>query len=208
MKWLQELDLYKVIIVVSLALLPVVGGWAYYLQQKLEEARAAVTSATKAGGDIEEIGKFQKAVEEQKRSEIMQSTSPDNFAVYFQQCIFGDSLSEEAKQQGVLQRNEFSIQEVQGDAAGRNARDRLVEIKFKPPGAGEKLLPRSLLMAILFNCEANSQIWKLRELNIRNADEALRGSGRNKPPPPTLQDVWKVDKLVFASRQPDTRRRQ
>ena len=80
-------------------------------------------------------------------------------------------------------------------------------ISFKPPGKKHLPLSRSFLLAVLFNCESQ-QIWKLRELSIKNADEALTRGGKNTAPPPELKDEWVVSTMMFASRQPDNRKRR
>jgi hypothetical protein len=200
MKLLQDLDLYKVIIIVSLLLLPVVGGWSYWLQGELEAGRTALYNATKREGDLEEIGKFQKAVEEQMRSNLTQQSGPDNFNVYFQQCIFS-SVSQGGEGTRGLRGTDFSITPKGVEAAGPKAEDQVVSITWKRGGKDPMPLSRSFLLAVLFNCESSSPIWKLRELSIKNADPALQ-QGRAKAPPPELEDSWLVTSMVFGSRQP------
>jgi hypothetical protein len=57
---------------------------------------------------------------------------------------------------------------------------------------------------VLFNCEAQgSQVWKLRELWMVNA-EAGRTSRNREAPPATVEDLWQIKKLTFARREPDT----
>ncbi len=200
MKWLRELDLYKSIIFASLLLLPAVGGWACWLQGRLETAQAAIDAATKPNGDLEEIGKYMKGVEEQRKSNATQQGSQEDPGVYFQQRIFGGLRDTSA---GALKRTDFSIIEGQPQPAGKGARDRVVTIDFKRGGKDRFPLTRSFLLAVLFNCEAGSPIWRLRELKVRNASMSDPGQRGNKAPPPETVDEWMVEKLVFASRAPD-----
>ncbi len=201
MSWLREMDLYKWIITLSLLLLAPVCWWAYSLQGELEVAKKAVADATKRGGEIEQIGTLQKAVMEQRRSTVtQQSVSPDDFQLYFDRRI-QESARTQDKESGEFRHTDYRLIELSGAGAGQGARDKLVKVEFRPPGQPEKLLSRSFLLAMLFNCEAGSPIWKLRDLTISNADEALKRA-RKGPPPPQLDDVWKVESMVFAARQP------
>lgn len=199
----RELDLYKVIILASLVLLPVVGGWAYWLQGELEQARVAAHNATKSGGDLEEIGKFMKAIEEQKGSNLRQQDSQENPRVYFEQCIFGAQRKSAA---GGLKRSDFIIDEDQPQRAGQKAEDRLVKVTFKRGGKEAFPLPRDFLLAMLFTCEAQSRIWKVRELDIRNSTVKQRRGSRTAPPA-EFADEWVVRKMVFAARRPSVRTR-
>ena len=82
----QNLDLYKVIILASLVLLPAVGFWAYRLNGEIELGRVAIRNALKDSGDLEEIGKYEKAVEEQKRNTDKEE-GQESYSVYFQKHI-------------------------------------------------------------------------------------------------------------------------
>lgn len=191
-KFFKELDLYKGIVLVSWLLLPVVGGWAYWLQGELKRADTALHDAMRTGGDLEEIGKYQKAVEEQRRNSASRTEVVDNPRVYFDKCI------RVADQSGNLKRTDYEINPKGTTNGGKNAQDTIVDIDFK-----DMALNRDFLMAVLFNCEASSPVWKLRALSIRNADMKNHGYGRRKePPPPELSDKWEIQKLEFASRAP------
>ena len=157
----ESLDFYKVIILLSLVLIPVVGFWAYSLEKELGEARKSIRSATRDGGDLEEIGKYQKAVEEQKRRKLKQ-VSLDDYQVYFEKSVIGGAPRLRLSDIQVQRKPDASV-------TRKKATDSLVSIAFKKPGREKLTLSQEELLAVLFNCEAQSQIWKLRDLSIRNA---------------------------------------
>lgn len=182
----QSLDLYKVIIFGSLILLPGVGFWAYHLQGELERGRTAIHNATKDRGDLTEIGKYQKAVDEQRRNRSRDG-GKEGYTNYFQANILTGAK---------LKSTDFHFGTAQERRVGNRALDTEVPIVF------DKIqLRRDQILSILFNCESQSPVWKLRDLKIRN--EASRGGARGRTPPPELEDSWRVDRMVFASRRPN-----
>ena len=204
MKGLRNFDLYKAIIFASVGLLPVVGGWAYWLSGQLDEAQAAVAAAKKQGGDLEEIGKWMKGIEEQQKVNLNQQDAQEVSEVYFQRRILEGLRN--ANSPGALKSSDFTVTEGAPVPAGKGALDRLVEVKFRRGGKDAFPLRRDFLLAVLFNSEARSQAWKLRELKARNATLSDRAH-QGKAPPAETGDEWFVEKLVFASRIPDTRGR-
>ena len=194
----QELDLYKAIILCSLVLLPVVGGWAYVLQGDIEEAKIAVANAKRRGGDLEQIAQHQKAIEEQNRSVALQGSQADSFSTYFDRII-GLSMEQGA---GTIGSTDYSITKRGDQRAGRDAMDTLVDIRFnKDVGP----LHRGFLMAIMYNAELESPTWKLRKLHIKNAGVSRRAGTRSGPPPVETEDKWLVQEMVFATRKPGER---
>lgn len=80
--------------------------------------------------------------------------------------------------------------------------DREVEVSFKVVNGKKRLsLPRSNWFVALYNCEAGSKRWRLRQLSIRAKEEA-NSQYKKGNYPAELSDEWFVDKLVFVSREP------
>ena len=182
-----DLDLYKVIIIGSLLLLPAVGFWAYHLDGQIKEGEQAIQKATRDGGTLSEIGKYQKAVDEQRRNRA-NDAGLDAYTTYFQNNIIKGAR---------LKSTDFHFSSPRESSVGRRAIDTEVPIKFD-----KIILSRDQILSILFNCESQSPVWKLRHLHIRNED--VRGSGsRGRTPPPELGDRWKIEQMVFASRRPN-----
>jgi len=192
----QNLDLYKAIILLSLVLTPVVGYWAYSLDEQIKHGRVAIDNSLKASGELEEIGKFQKAIEEQRANRDKQG-GDEAPGLYFQKHI----LSGAAR----LSTTNLSISPARDQTVSKkNAIDRTVQIDFKDESnkkRGKLILTREEILAVLFMCESPSPIWNLRELSMRNV-WASSTSTRGKAPPIELEDNWQVNKLVFASRRP------
>lgn len=193
--WLQQMDLYKAIILIALIALPAAGIWDMSLHSSLEEGRNAIHRATRTRGDIEEIGKYMKLIKAQAKSGRLH-TDNDSMRRYFEMRIM-DSVAPGS----TLKRSNFAIK-VLGErllSRPRNAVDVSVQVDFKD---GSKPLPltRDFLNAVLFNCEALGN-WKVRELMITNTEaRGLRNS--REPPPREIGDLWEVRKLVFARRLP------
>jgi len=184
----QNLDLYKVIILASLVLLPAVGFWAYRLNGEIELGRVAIRNALKEKGDLEEIGKYEKAVEEQKRNSDKEE-GQESYSVYFQKHIVHGA--------GRLRRVNFEIGAPQENQVKGKAIDTVVPIKFQDENKA-LALTRDEILAIVFNCESQSPAWKLQELSIRNESVGAQG----KAPPPELEDKWIVGSMKFVSRRP------
>ena len=203
---MKQLDLYKVIILLSLVLLPAVGYWAYSMDQEIAAGKEALEDARKARGDLEEIGKFQKAIEEQRANRDRRG-GLESYDLYFQRQIQTTAPRLKNINFEIRPPADSTIRKRQG-GRGRgqtiNAIDSVVNIIFKAePGSKDRLrLTRGELLPILFNCESQSKIWKLRELSIHNASEGLGRGGRGKAPPPELEDWWEVKTLKFVSRKP------
>lgn len=193
--WLEQMDLYKAIILVAVLALPVAGIWGMSLHSSLEEGRAAIRRATRTRGDIEEIGKYMKLIKAQAKSGRLR-TDNDSMRRYFEMRIM-DSVAPGS----TLKRSNFEIKVLREMQLSRprNAVDMSVQIDFKD---GSKPLPltRDFLNAVLFNCEALGN-WKVRELMVTNTD--MRGlRSKREPPPREIGDLWEVRKLVFARRLP------
>lgn len=191
-KLFSNMDLYKGIILASVLLTPVAGFWAWSMNKEIQQGRTALQNTLKRGGEMETIGSFQKQIENQVKNTT--GVIDTNYRTFFEQRVL-ESASEG------LRRDQFVIGNKNETRIGTNL-DQSVEIEFKS-GQNRMELPRAFIQAVCFNVESNSQAWKLRELWIRNKDTLdLRA---NKAPPPETADIWRVDRLVFATREPAKR---
>jgi len=189
----QNMDLYKVIILASLVLLPVVGFWSYQLEGELDRGRTAIANATKSRGDLEEIGKFQAAVEKQLANRGS-GDGVESHRIYFNKQI--------VKAAPRLKRSNFEITPLNTQSVGGRGRARAIDssmsVIFKQ-GSKRMPLTRKELNAIIFNAESQSPVWKLRDLHIVNAGHQARA---NRAPALPLEDKWLVQTLSFTSRRP------
>lgn len=198
MNFLRTMDLYKVIILLALLLLPAAGGWVWWLHNQIALTQRALLEATRPGGLIQEIGSLQKqmqtVVDNHSRVQLAQSHNE-----YFEGVLYGSAKG------GSVSRDDFTISRAveQKASIGRDQRvvDYEVDITFGKQGAGrtDYPLPRDYIFAALYNGER--QIWKLRSLEIVNATNERDLSGR-KTPPPELEDKWIVRRLKFVRRTP------
>ena len=92
MKQLAKLDLYKVVIVASLLLLPAVGWWIKTTRASIEAAERALTEATKPDGLLEEIGKLQKQLRTVEENRASTSNQTGNSSTYYGNMGFSDVL--------------------------------------------------------------------------------------------------------------------
>lgn len=186
------MDLYKLIILASILLIPAAGGWAYWQSDRLEVAKKSVRDASKRKGSLVSIGRLQREIDEiRKNSRGNEST---NHIIYFENRITKSARGDSIKA------TDIQI----GDEQHKNQRklrasDYEVSIKFERNNKPMEL-SREFIHAVLFNCEAFSKAWRLRGIELSNA-EAGKATGR-KPPPKTVADNWLVNRLVFARREP------
>lgn len=199
MKALAGMDLYKGIILASLLLLPAAGGWGWWLQGRIDEAKKALGEAPRL---IEEIGSLQKQMETVVTNDT-RAQQAQNASEYFERQLMASARG------GGISRDDFSFSPPteQPSTIGRGQRvnDIEVDILFGKPGSGRTdfKLTRDYLFAVLFNSE--QQIWKLRSLEIVNATDERRLS-TFQTPPLELADEWIVKKMKFARRTPGKER--
>jgi hypothetical protein len=210
MKLLQNLDLYKSVIWLSLPLTAGAGWWIKTTRDAIAAANRAITDAVKPNGQLEEIGKLQKQLEivEANRAQRGGNDRPE---VYFEGQIF------RSVKQGTIGENQFKIQplpdQVVQTSTKQSARDFIVKIEWLPRSGKDFTFPRELLFAVLFNCESGARdqnttlvpsIWKLYSLKITNA--GLQKELTNQLTPPVeVEDNWLVGKMEFARREPNKR---
>jgi hypothetical protein len=196
MSFFRELDLYKVIILVSLLLLPVAVGFVYWVDGQLATARAAIDAAERPNsGELEKIGLLQRQLQTVAQNAAAVRTSGGSAAVFFQNQITTSSS-------GTVGSNDYEVSPEARSAVPqrRDAQDQVVTISFNKALA----LTRGFVHALIFNVESSgAQVWKLRQLNMRNAALAKL---RNQAPPKTVADDWEVVALKFARREPATQR--
>ena len=193
----RDMDLYKGIILASLVLLPAAGGWAWWVVGRIEAGEQARMSAERRDGLLHQIGSLQREVEEVQESKIQTGGGPGGgHRRVFQGQIFDSSPTP-------MRTSDFTIGTEQDRRVSQlRAIDSEVTIEFKRDGKEPYALPRDYITALLHNFENFSQVWKLRNLRIRN-EEAQRLVGQKKAPPPELVDRWLVERLVMARRRPD-----
>ncbi|HLU38100.1 MAG TPA: hypothetical protein VK081_01870 [Planctomycetota bacterium] len=191
----KQFDLYKWIIIVSLVVMPLAGGWVYWLEQKIERGERAIALATRPRtGELYTIGRLLHEIEVLAKSAGTASDGSDP-GVYFDRQIIQSSEG--------LRSTDYKIDPA-GATPNPDSRsiDRIWKIEFK---RDNKPLPlsRELIQAVLFNIEAHSPAWRLRSLHMRAEDvRQLQNRGAN--PPPEIGDNWTIDKMEFARREPDT----
>lgn len=206
MKLLQNMDLYKGVILGSLLLLPVAGWWIKKTQDEIDDANRAVTAAIKPGGYIEEIGKLQQQIEKVEENRISASTQTGSTDLYFEGQIYISTV------RNPIDKNAFKINPPRDEGVSSSskqpARDFIVKIDWVPLGGKDFVFSKEVLFAVLFNCESGatntgvkdlSSIWKLYSLSMVNAGlERIQ----QKTPPEHTEDQWIVKKMEFARREP------
>ena len=201
MSLFRDLDLYKVIILISLLLLPVSLGFVYWVEGEVERAQAALVAAEGPGareGEIEKIGMLQRQLETVEKNASKERAAGGSHAVFFQQQI-------QTSSDNTLSTNDYEIgPELRAGVGGqKNAQDQEVTITFRSSDRKPKPLPRDFIHAMIFNIEASgAQVWKLRQLQMRNVDLA-QVSQRKEMPEKTVSDLWEIRALKFARREPD-----
>lgn len=202
---MKNLDLYKVIVLLSLVLLPVGYWYCLGLEDEIDASKRAIAEAKRPGGTLEQIGGLQKKVEVVVQNRLSTSDATKQPAVYFERQIASGVIG-----QG-LSNTDFSPSPPRVDPAvipgsRQRAVDHVVAIDWKRKDLFVRL---SFLYAVLFNCESGARagggttqsIWKLRELEFVNATDKRLLSGW-RTPPPELQDSWEILRMSFARREP------
>lgn len=205
MSFFKEMDLYKGIILLSVILLPLGGWWISNLDEEISQCEAALRQATKRGGYIEEIGRLQKQIEVVAKNTRSDSIIRDP-RTYFEGQILAVSEN--------LKSDHFSPSAPRDEMVtiGRQkATDKVVTIDWGR-GSDRKEVQMDFVYAVLFNCEsgaragggavnASPSVWRLRSLKLANVttDKIL---GRDKTPPPELEDRWYIREMKFARREP------
>lgn len=203
MNILRNLDAYRVIVIVCLALLPL-GWWLVRdLEKEIDACRATIAAARREKGLIEEIGKLQRKVEVVVQNKRSMSDSIKDPRTYFQGQLLQSGPG--------LKANDFSIQDPKEEPSTLASKQAIVDYVVDIAG-WRKDLPVKLdfLYAAIYNCEsgasavseaAQQSVWRLRDLKVVNASDPTGFSG-GKTPPPELKDEWMIQELKFARREP------
>ncbi len=198
--WLKNLDLERAIILVSLLLMPVAGGWAYYLNNQIDAGLEARDAATKSKGFIERIATLQKQITQFKKGERAGDTETEP-RLYFEKAVRDAQAEGDA---GIIGRADFSIavdRRKKAVAGNRKLEDTQLTMHFRKQGRTAYAVGRSFINAFIFNVEAKgSRVWKLR--NFRIVNELYKDlRGKKEMPPEEIPDRWFPETLVFARRE-------
>lgn len=206
MSFLRNLDLYKVIVLLSFVVLPLGGWWCHRLDEQILASNRAIQEATRSGGLLEQIGGLQRKIEVVAQNSRLTTDATKMHRQYFEGQLI-------AAGGGNLKTNDFGISDPKVEPAimgstRQKADDHIVDVTWQRKDFAVKL---DFVYAVLFNCESGARsagdqagrqsIWKLRELQIQNAtDERLVQAF--KTPPPELADQWTIRSMKFARREP------
>ena len=192
----KDLDIYKVILLASILLVPAAWGYASFLDGKYEDAQKRHRAALRGGGVIHEIGQLSAQLESIKRNADRGVDQEPK--LFFKNQIQNTDRSGQIKSTSFTVTTDDPSERLRGRTGGRRHVDVTADIDFVEKDLS---LSREYINALLFNCESQGvQIWKLREFSMEN--EALKGFKPNAVPPETVEDKWKVNRLVFARRKP------
>lgn len=195
----KNLDLYKVIVLLSLVLLPLGGWWITKIDEQIGLCRRAKDEATRAGGLLEEIGQYQRKIE--IVAQTRGSAGVSEPVTWFEGQIMSAGVG--------IGAGDFTIDQPKDESTTigkQRVTDYVVRIDWK-----ELKVQMDFIYAVLFNCESGAtrnaaikgqpSVWRLRELTLVNAtgDRKMR---RGKVPPPELLDSWEIKQMTFARREP------
>jgi hypothetical protein len=206
----RGMDLYKGIIFACLLLMPVVGGWAYWLHERIGVAKSAVAAADRnsrtlsGAGELQKIGWLQQSIANMTRNAVNAEVEQDVG------ILIDRRMGQTFKGEG-LRRNDYTVRTLTATTKPGEWTDTPVSIEFKRDGKEAFPLTREQINAFVFNMESGGGTgvspWKLRSLKLRNADTKDKQSGGKKPPP-EISEQWFIDKMVFVKREPDTQSRR
>jgi len=196
---MKKLDLEKAIILISLLLMPVAGGWVYFLDQDLKEADIALGNCK---ATILKIFQQQKYIDLTNSELNQRGEDVKNFDEFFEKRLIASMGGNNFIKTEEMTVNEGRKQDVRkGNTRKVIGKDIEVRVEFGKGKRGGMPLTRSFVNAFLVNCEARAPIWKLRSLKVTNKD--FKGLRRNSATPPLeTTDEWFVNTMIFARRKP------
>ena len=200
-EWLTKLDLERTIILISALLMPVAGGWVYYLHSAIGEGEVARYDAIRHKGHIMQIAQRQKQISQFKKGDGAHKNVKDP-RTFFERMVRKSQLAN-PKAGGEIGASDFKIIANEAKRVPRNQklRDWTVEVQFRKGGNKPYAVGWSFINALVVNSESQSRIWKLRDLRMVN--EQLKEFSRKKElPPAEVKDWWFPEKVVFARREP------
>ncbi len=207
MNFLRSLDLYKVIVLLSVFILPLGWWWISSFDESILACRQTISQSNAPGGLIEQIGSLQKKVEV-----VVQNRRSTSDAIKMPGKYFEEQILAAGGQN--LKSDDFGLPsdpKEESAAMGstkQKAADYVADITWK---RNDLTIPMGFVYAVLFNCESGARmggeqagqqsVWKLRELTLVNATDE-RVVSANKTPPPELLDKWSIKTMKFARREP------
>ena len=205
MSFLRSLDLYKVVILLSVVLLPLGGWYCLQIDADIEASKKAIQDAKRSGGVLEQIGNLQKKVEVVVQNMMSTSDTINMPRRYFEGQILQAGGAN-------LKTDDFGLTDPKEEGltipgSRQRASDFVVDVTWPRTDFAVGL---DFVYAVLFNCEsgagagqggAGQSIWKLRDLQLVNATDERLLSG-HKTPPPELADKWTIREMKFARREP------
>lgn len=201
MNFLRSLDLYMVVILLSVVLLPLGGWWVVTTEHEIDLSQKAIREATRPGGTLEQIVALQKKVDVVVQNKLTTSDTINMPRRYFEgQILQAGGANMKTDVFGLSDPKE---EPVSLPGSKQRASDFVVDVTWPRNDFPVKL---DFVYAVLFNCESGAggggqSIWKLRDLQLVNAtDEGLLRS--YKTPPPELADKWTIREMKFARREP------
>jgi hypothetical protein len=205
MNFLRSLDLYKVVILLSLVLLPLGGWYVMQLDEDIAASKKAIQDATRRDGLLEQIGTLQKKVEVVVQNKLSTSDTINMPRRYFEGQIL------QAGGAG-LKTDDFGLTDPKEETvtlpgSKQRVSDFVVDVTWPRTDFAVQL---GFVYAVLFNCEsgagaggagAGQSIWKLRDLQLQNTTDDRLVTGY-KTPPPEFADKWTIRSMKFARREP------
>lgn len=204
MNALRSLDLYKVVILLSVVVLPALGWWITQLDGEIELSHKAIREAKRKGGTLEQIGALQKTVELVVQNKLSASDTINMPRRYFEgQILQAGGANLKTSDFGLTDPKE---EPVSLPGSRQRASDFVVDVQWPRTDFSVNL---DFVYAVLFNCESGAgagggvsqSIWKLRDLQLVNATDERLLTGY-KTPPPELADKWTIREMKFARREP------
>jgi len=205
MSFFREMDLYKLVILVSIVLLPVTFWWVYHSTQEIAVAQKAVADAAKPGGWLERIGKIRGDLDMISHNLASSGEDVKTPETYFETQIVRSAG-------GRISTSDFKVTKEKEDRVAQHATDWLAKIDFPRKGNKGLEITREILFAVLFNCESGAKgkdvptqsIWKLQQLEVVNATSVAQEKfTSHKAPPSELEDLWSLTRSIyFVRREP------
>ena len=203
MSFFREMDLYKLVILVSGLLLPVTGWWINHSMQEIAVAQKAVADAPRL---LERIGKTRSDLDMISHNAVSAGDEP----VRTPETYFETQIVRSAG--GRISTSDFKVTKEKEDRVAQHATDWLAKIDFPRKGNKGLEITREILFAVLFNCESGAKgkdvptqsIWKLQQLEVVNATSVAQEKfTSHKAPPSELEDLWSLTRSIyFVRREP------
>jgi hypothetical protein len=198
-KLFRDMDLFKGVILGSVVVILGLSLWGWRLYDRLQRGERAMDAAK--ADHIASLATLQKQMQQLKDDQLKigGQINDDDPTTYFFKVI---------TDYGKVPRDPYKLKQEPARTVRTiaNAEDREVIVDFNPVqagGRGKYYLTRNTIWTIVYNVEALSPRWRLRELRMVPREQVeKRMAGRLSSYPETLSDEWQIEKMVFASRTP------